>query len=51
MDIQKQYRRIATAYNILMVTIIGGAIALLAIVWMWYGHRDAQIENALLQIR
>ena len=38
-------------YEMLIISIISVSILLAIIVWCWYGHKDAQIENELLRIK
>jgi hypothetical protein len=51
MNTHKNNYKFLNAYNILIMSIIACTITSLIIVWLWYGHRDAQIENQLLQIK
>lgn len=39
------------AYNILVISLIVFTILLAIFVWIWYGYKDAQIENELIHIK
>ena len=38
-------------YDLLIISMIAVTVISVIIVWAWYGHKDAQIENELLRIK
>ena len=38
-------------YDILIISLIAFTIILAIGIWIWYGHKEAQIENQLLHLK
>ena len=38
-------------YDLILIALIAVTVLLIAIIWIWYGYKDAQIENELLLLK
>ena len=52
MKIQAKYQNLSLdKYDVFVLLIVTVAIASIVIIWIWFGHRNEQLENELYKLK